>query len=184
MEPLLGEIRIFSFNKIPDGWAACNGQLLNIQQNQGLYTLLGNKFGGDGTKTFALPNLQGATTIGAGNTYAPGATGGVESVALSAATTPVHYHTVNVYDVNASKATFSTVLAAITAPTPGNLTKLYPVNGYVPPSGGYGPPPQPIELTASAVSTEGAGAAHPNMQPYLTLNICMATSGTYPVNSN
>jgi microcystin-dependent protein len=193
MEQYLGEIRTFSFQKVPVGWAACNGQILTIQQNQALFTLLGNKFGGDGKINFALPNLQGATAIAAGTytdtsgtyTYNPGNTGGQEGVTLTTGTTPAHYHGVNVYNIKAAKGVFTTVLAQVTVPTPGNSIVLYAVNSYVPPNQGLtGPPPSPIQLTASAVSTTGAALPHNNMQPYLTMNICMAITGTYPPRAN
>ena len=93
MEPFLGEIRMFGFDFAPQGWALCNGQLLPINQNQALFSLLGNMYGGNGTTTFALPNLQSRVPIhqgqGAGlSSYVVGQAGGAETVTLAAAQMP------------------------------------------------------------------------------------------------
>src|SRR5712691_11436579 len=93
-EPFLSEIRIFSFNFAPKGWAQCNGQLLPINQNQALFSLLGTTFGGDGRVNFALPNLQGKVPIHVGNGHTLGATAGEQAHTLSMNEMPTHTHTV------------------------------------------------------------------------------------------
>src|SRR6266705_3122350 len=92
-EPFLSEIRIFSFGFAPKGWALCNGQLLPINQNQALFSLLGTTFGGDGRVNFALPNLQGNVPIHVGNGHTLGEKGGEQAHTLSIAELPTHVHT-------------------------------------------------------------------------------------------
>src|SRR5262245_55172529 len=97
MEPFLGQISVFGFNFPPANWAACQGQIIPISQNTALFSLLGNRFGGNGTSTFALPNLQGTVGVGqgqlpGGQTYSVGQAGGLATVALSRAETPPHTH--------------------------------------------------------------------------------------------
>src|SRR5881227_265239 len=94
-EPFLGEIKLFSFGFAPKGWALCNGQLLPINQNQALFSLLGTTFGGDGRVNFALPNLQGETPIHVGNGHTLGERGGEQAHTLSIAELPTHVHTLN-----------------------------------------------------------------------------------------
>src|SRR5213080_4466776 len=91
-EPFLSEIRIFSFGFAPKGWAMCNGQLLPINQNQALFSLLGTTFGGDGRVNFALPNLQGNVPIGVGNGHTLGEKGGEQAHTLSMSELPTHFH--------------------------------------------------------------------------------------------
>src|SRR5579875_3735390 len=93
--PFLSEIRIFSFNFAPKGWAMCNGQLLPINQNQALFSLLGTTYGGDGRTTFALPNLQGRAAVGAGAGYTVGQTGGEYQHTLLTPEMPAHMHMLN-----------------------------------------------------------------------------------------
>src|SRR5256714_13392719 len=94
-EPFLSEIRIMSFNFAPKGWALCNGQLLPINQNQALFSLLGTTFGGDGRVNFALPNLQGRTPIHVGSGHTLGERGGEQAHTLSIAELPTHTHAAN-----------------------------------------------------------------------------------------
>src|SRR5271155_3610803 len=98
-EAFLGEIRMFGFTFVPQGWAMCNGQLLPISQNTALFSLLGTTYGGDGVSTFALPNLQSRVPIHQGqgtslSPYVPGQTGGAESVTLTLSQIPAHFHPV------------------------------------------------------------------------------------------
>src|SRR3954468_11348892 len=106
-EPFLSEIRIMSFNFAPKGWAQCNGQLLPINQNQPLFSLLGTTYGGDGRVNFALPNLQGKTPIHVGSGFTLGQTGGQQATTLSVAQLPAHIHVANATS------------AAADLPTPG-----------------------------------------------------------------
>src|SRR5437879_10779667 len=92
-EPFLSEIRIMSFGFAPKGWALCNGQLLPINQNQALFSLLGTTYGGDGRVNFGLPNLQSRTPIHTGAGHTLGEKAGTEAVTLDPTTLPAHNHT-------------------------------------------------------------------------------------------
>src|SRR5438874_11804887 len=109
-EPFLSEIRIMSFDFAPKGWALCNGQLLPINQNQALFSLLGTTFGGDGRVNFALPDNQGRTPIHVGSGFTLGERGGEQAHTLSIAETPTHTHTVNATSVTATANTPGTTL--------------------------------------------------------------------------
>ena len=160
-EPFLSEIRIISFNFAPKGWALCNGQLLPINQNQALFSLLGTTYGGDGRVNFALPNLQGRVPIHLGQGQTLGQSGGEQAHTLSLAELPAHTHgvwaTANTGDtVNPTNA----VLAAASNVyrTADSLTALSP----------------------ASVTTVGGSQPHENQQPYLTLNFCIALQGIFP----
>src|SRR5256886_10621296 len=103
-EPFLSEIRIFSFNCTPKGWALCNGQLLPINQNQALFSLLGTTYGGDGRVNFGLPNLQGRVPMHTGQGHTLGERGGTESHAVSISELPAHNHTANAISANTTVA--------------------------------------------------------------------------------
>ena len=160
-EPFLAEIRIMSFNFAPKGWALCNGQLLPINQNQALFSLLGTTYGGNGQTTFALPNLQGRTPIHFGAGHTLGETGGEQSHTISIAELPVHTHI-----VNASSATGDQNFA----------------NGNVLAAAGnrYSGPSNLTTLNASSITNVGGSQAHLNMQPFLTLNFRIALQGIFP----
>ena len=160
-EPFLAEIRIMSFNFAPKGWALCNGQFLPINQNQALFSLLGTTYGGNGQTTFALPNLQGRTPIHFGAGHTLGETGGEQSHTISIAELPVHTHIVNASSANGDQNFANgNVLAAA-----GNL---------------YSGPGNLTTLNASSISNVGGSQAHLNMQPFLTLNFCIALQGIFP----
>ncbi|OCX52688.1 hypothetical protein BEL04_14675 [Mucilaginibacter sp. PPCGB 2223] len=187
MDPFVGEIRTFSFGKIPNGWMACNGQSLQIKQYAALYALIGTYFGGDGVNTFNLPNLQGATVVADylnRTSYKLGATGGTETVALTTATTPAHAHYVivntNVPTANVQPA--ASYLSPLALHQTTAATPLVAINGYAPAATGSNPPApaNPVVLPAATIGTDGAGAAHNNMSPYLTMNVCIATLGNFP----
>jgi len=186
MEPFLGEIRAFSFPKVPNGWLACNGQTLNIQQYTALYALLGTQFGGDGRTTFNLPNLQGTVIVGSGTSAAnppgfrTGGTAGSETVALTTATTPPHMHQVNVSTAPGSAGLGNGYLTEMQVFTTTNTSPLYTVDAYIPASGNTTAPVQPLTLPADTISSVGAGAGHQNMSPYQVLNVCIATTGDFP----
>lgn len=160
----LGEIRLFSFGFIPGGWLPCDGQLLNISQNQVLYQLLGTTYGGDGKTTFALPNLQGRLEMGVGPNAALGKSGGELAHALTTAEMPQHSH----------NALGSTSPAA--AAPPGPAVALATTQG-VPL---YAPSGQPKSMSPEAVGPAGSGQPHPNMMPYLVLNFCINVRGQFP----
>jgi microcystin-dependent protein len=161
-EPFLSEIRIMSFSFPPKGWALCNGQLLPINQNQALFSLLGTTFGGDGRVNFALPNLQGRTPIHVGSGHTLGELGGEQAHTLSIGELPTHTHVMN----------GSSTPAETNAPT----TSAY--LGSV--SNAYGPASNLVSLSPASVTNVGGSQAHANMQPYLTLSFCIALQGIFP----
>jgi microcystin-dependent protein len=161
-ERFLSEIRIFSFNFAPKGWAMCNGQLLPINQNQALFSLLGTTFGGDGRVNFALPNLQGNVPIHVGQGFLLGQKGGEQAHTLSLAELTTHTHV-----LNANNAT-----GVATSPNAAVLAKA--------PAVAYGPPTQLVAMAASSVLPAGGSQAHLNMQPFLTLTFCIALQGIFP----
>jgi microcystin-dependent protein len=163
-EPFLSEVRIMSFVFAPKGWALCNGQLLPINQNQGLFSLLGTTFGGDGRVNFALPDLRGRTPIHVGSSHTLGERGGEPAHTLSIAELPTHTHV-----AQASSAVGD-------APTPTNflLAKLTGVDIYNTTAAGL------VAMKANAITNTGGSQAHLNMQPFLTLSFCIALQGIFP----
>ena len=161
-EPFLSEIRIMSFVFAPKGWALCNGQLLPINQNQALFSLLGTTFGGDGRVNFALPDLRGRVPIHVGSGHTLGEKGGEQAHTLSIAEIPTHTHVAN-----------GTTNAASTN-TPDNTTLLGIVND------AYGDPANLQAMAASEITNVGGSQAHLNMQPFLTLSFCIALQGIFP----
>lgn len=161
-EPFLSEIRIMSFGFAPRSWAQCNGQLLPINQNQALFSLLGTTFGGDGRVNFALPNLQGRTPIHVGQGHTLGEQGGEQAHTLSIAEIPTHTHVAN--------ATNTAGTAIIPA---GNLLAGSPNQLYIQPQ-------NLVALNAGTLANVGGSQAHLNMQPFLTLNFCIALQGIFP----
>lgn len=166
-EPFLGEIKIVAFNFAPRGWAFCDGQILPINQNQSLYSLLGTMYGGDGRTTFALPDLRGRSPIhvGAadgGTNRALGSKAGEETHTLTGAETPAHTHPLN---------------------GTNDLATLNTPGGNVPARGGsnfYGDIPPATAMDAAAVSSTGGGQGHENMMPFLVLNFVIALQGIFP----
>jgi len=159
-EPFLAEIRLMSFVFAPRGWALCNGQLLPINQNQGLFSLLGTRFGGDGKVNFAMPDLRGRTPIHVGSGHTLGERGGELAHTLSIAEIPQHTHV-----LNASASPGNTQSPA------GSVMARSLEQPYGPASG----------LEASPVVTNiGGSQAHLNMQPFLTLSFCIALQGIFP----
>jgi len=161
-EPFLSELRIFSFGYAPKGWALCNGQLLPINQNQALFSLLGTTFGGDGRVNFALPDLRGRVPIHVGQGHTLGEKGGEQAHTLSIAELSTHAH----------------VLQGTSAPgtvitTSGNL---FANAG----SQVYGGPQQLVAMSPLCVTNVGGSQAHLNMQPFLTLSFGIALQGIFP----
>ena len=161
-EPFLSEIRIFSFGFAPKGWATCDGQLLPINQNQALFSLLGTTFGGNGQTTFALPDLRARAPIHVGSEHTLGERGGEQAHALSISEIPTHTHVMNASSTpgNAAIPT-GTVLGS-----PLNLS--------------YRPPDALTSFAPSTVANVGGSQAHLNMQPFLTLNFSIALQGIFP----
>jgi microcystin-dependent protein len=163
-EPFLSEIRIFSFDFAPKGWAMCNGQLLPINQNQALFSLLGTTFGGDGRVNFALPDLRSRVPIHVGSSHTLGERGGEQAHTLSIAEIPQHVHVVN--------ATNTDVPANRTAIPTNNF--LGPVNNLYAASGAL------TTFNPQTVANVGGSQAHLNMQPFLTLTFGIALQGIFP----
>ena len=169
MNPYLGEIRIFAFNFAPRGYAMCNGQLLSIQSNTALFALIGTFYGGNGTTTFALPNLQSRIPIhqGQGQGLSPyniGQQGGTETVTLSARDMPQHNHMANT--VSGSPAGAS---------RPSNAYPGAATSGSV-----YSTAAPDSTFNQNFVQMQGGNQPHNNIQPYLVLNFCIATQGIFP----
>ncbi len=162
-EPFLSEIRILSFKFAPKGWAWCDGQVLPISQNQTLYSLLGTTFGGNGVDHFALPDLRSRTPIHPGSGHRLGERGGEESHALSTKEMPWHTHTLNGSSADGTEVVPSGTL----------LAKAAPANPYHAPAG-------LAAMNAGSISSVGGSEPHQNMQPFLTLNFCIALQGLYP----
>jgi microcystin-dependent protein len=179
MDPFLGQITIFACNFAPVRWAMCQGQTLSIAQNTALFSLLGVNFGGNGTTTFQLPDLQGRAPIGFGqgpglSSYEIGETGGVESAPISSGSYPSHSHTL-----------FAAASTA-TGNQPGGLIE---AEGQ---SGGrgaanlalYSASGAATNLAPTALTTAAGGSQpHNNVQPYLALNFCIALQGIFPPKS-
>lgn len=161
-EPFLSEIRIMSFIFPPKTWALCNGQLLPINQNQALFSLLGTTFGGDGVSNFALPDLRARTPIHVGNGHTLGERGGEQGHVLSIMELPEHNHMLVV-----SKFESNT-------PDPNGNLLARSKNNF------YGPPVNLTSMNPGAVSNVGGSQAHFNMQPFLTLSFCIALQGIFP----
>src|ERR1700690_2419039 len=162
-EPYLGEIRIFSFAFAPTGWAMANGQILPINQNQALFALLGTTYGGNGTSTFALPNLQGRVAVSFNNTYPQGAVGGEANHTLTTPEIPSHTHVPNANNTVGTQASPAGGFWA--KDSNQNLTYGQTANA---------------TLNAAAIGNAGGSQAHPNMMPYLTVNFCIALAGIFP----
>jgi microcystin-dependent protein len=163
-EPFLAEIAIVAFNFPPRGWASCDGQLLPINQNQALFSLLGTTFGGDGRVNFALPDLRGRTPIHVGNGFTLGQRGGEQAHTLSISELPQHTHTANA-TTNVSSTN-----------NPGTGVVLAQSTG----SSLYASATNLQAMSPAAVANTGGSQAHLNMQPFLTLSFCIALQGIFP----
>lgn len=161
-EPFLSEIRIMSFVFAPKGWALCNGQLLPINQNQGLFSLLGTTFGGDGRVNFALPDLRARTPIHVGGSHTLGERGGEQAHTLSIVELPQHAHVAN-----------ASLNAGATQDPTNNVPGV--VAGRI-----YTDPSALTSLLPETITNVGGSQAHLNMQPFLTLNFSIALQGIFP----
>ena len=165
-EPFLSEIRLMSFEFAPKGWALCNGQLLPINQNQALFSLLGTTFGGDGRVNFALPDFRGRTPIHVGSSHTLGERGGEQAHTLSTAELPTHVHTANATSVSADAGTpGGNLLGAVDVTTFGNA---------------YGAAANQSAMAPVMVANSGGGQPHLNMQPFLSISFCIALQGIFP----
>ena len=161
-EPFLSEIRIMSFGFPPKGWALCDGQLLPINQNQGLFSLLGTTYGGDGRVNFALPDLRSRVPIHMGSGHTLGERGGEQAHTLSIGEIPQHTHVLN----GSSNATNAQPI---------------PTNAYLGSAASmYADAAALTSLTPQTVTNVGGSQAHLNMQPFLVLNFSIALQGIFP----
>lgn len=162
--PYLGEIRVVSFNFPPKGWAFCNGQILSIAQNQALFSLLGTTYGGNGTQTFALPNLQGRVPIHLGNGYFQGQIGGETAVTIAALNMPAHSHQARGVSTTANEVSPSGNTWAASVDNP------YSINSNI----------GTVAMNPASVSQVGGTQPHDNLQPYLVLTYVIALQGIFP----
>jgi len=174
MDPYIGEVRIFSGMYAPDGWADCNGQLMAIQQNSVLFSVIGAVYGGDGSTTFALPNLSGRVPMhqGAGPGLRPRPLGtqvGEAAVTLLAAQMPSHTHVPQALD---NQGTSSDPTGAVWTKTPKAGRNPMDTRGFT--SG------SDVAMHPMALSAAGGSQPHNNMQPYLALRCIIALAGVYP----
>jgi microcystin-dependent protein len=167
-DPFVGEIRMFGFSFAPQGWALCNGQLLPIAQNQALFSLLGTTYGGNGTTTFALPDLRSRVPVHQGqgpglSPYAAGQAGGTETVTLAAADMPQHTHPVQ---ASSSAATSDNPAGRALARSASHI---------------YHSEPGPhAVMNANMLGEAGGSQPHDNIQPYLAVTFCIALTGIFP----
>ena len=163
MDPYLGEIRLVSFNFAPKGWAFCNGQLMAINQNTALFSLLGTYYGGNGVSTFALPDMRSRVPQHMGSNV--GQIGGAEQVTLNVNQIPTHTH----------------MLQAVNTPGVGKK----PINNLLAQSGSTYPryasdATNLTPLNPASIQPTGSNQAHSNIQPYLAMNYCIALQGIFP----
>jgi len=162
-EPFLAEIRLMSFGFPPKGWAQCNGQLLPINQNQALFSLLGTTYGGDGRVNFGLPDVRGRVPIHVGSGFVLGQRGGETAHTLLTSEVPPHTH-----QAQGSSTTADTNIPAgnlLATSTPNNL---------------YGTSSGLEAMNGGTITNAGGSQPHENEQPYLTINFCIALQGIFP----
>ncbi len=169
MDPFVAEIRIFPFNFAPKGWAFCDGQILPLSQNTALFSLLGTTYGGDGKSNFALPNMQGNAPMHPGqgpglSLHDLGEIGGSDTVTLLESEIPSHSHAWNAAN---SDGTDQSPVNELTAGGIGGIST-------------YAAPASLTALSGNALAPAGGDQPHNNLQPYLTLNFCIALQGVYP----
>jgi microcystin-dependent protein len=162
-EPFLSEIRIMSFGFPPKGWALCDGQLLPINQNQALFSLLGTTYGGNGQTNFGLPDLRSRVPIHVGNGHTLGERGGEQAHTLSISELPTHIHTLNASSATGTGPVPVTAISGVAAEQP-----------YVPADGNL------VALNPASLANVGGSQAHLNMQPFLVLNFSIALQGIFP----
>lgn len=164
-DPFIGEIKLLAYNnsdRVPRGWALCNGQLLPINQNQALFSILGTVYGGDGITSFALPDLRGRVPVHVSGTFPLGTAQGEDKHTLTINEMPMHTHQVSASNATASVSDIgSTTWAAPASPA-------------------YNPPGTLVQMSQAAMTVAGESQAHSNMQPYQTVAFCIAIQGIFP----
>lgn len=167
MEPYIGEIRLVPWKTIPSGWVSCSGQMLQIQQYQALYSLIGTCYGGDGKTTFQLPNLNGRVVMGTNQSGQVGTHAGTANVTLTQANMPLHQHA---FQVSTAAGTSNGIAGNICAAVATGQNLYGPMNA-----------PATTALNSGILETSGANAAHTNMQPYTAMSfIICVKNGIYP----
>jgi len=172
-EPFIGQIQSFGFNFAPRGWALCNGQLLPIQQNTALFSLIGTTYGGNGTTNFQLPNLQGRLPMHQGNgpgltPRVIGETAGSENQTLLISNMPMHNHPLNAATQAATtEKPAGSFLAQANDPATGNPISIYG-------------PTADTTLNATAIGAAGSSIPFSIMPPFLVINFCIALNGIFP----
>ena len=168
----LGEIRMFAMPWAPADWALCDGAEMSIQQNNALYSLLGNRFGGDGKSTFKLPDLRGRTPV-AKASQRPESWAGEEAVTLTPAAMPAHNHALAAVktDATANNSTDKVLAKALPDVTYKLEQKI------------YGTGPGSVTLNSGTISSTGGNQPHSNIQPFIVVNFCISIKGTYPPRS-
>ncbi|UJF33808.1 phage tail protein [Paenibacillus hexagrammi] len=161
----VGEIRMFSGTYAPVGWVMCNGQLLNINEYQALFALIGTTYGGDGQTTFAVPDLRGRLPIHMGNGYTLGQMAGTEKVTLVSDQMPVHTHIPNASNVTGTSASPANAFWATSSAS--NVTP-------------YSTTAPNTAMNPAAISSVGGNQSHDNMMPFLTVTFMIATEGVFP----
>ena len=169
MDPFVAEIRIFPFNFAPKGWAFCDGQILPLSQNTALFSLLGTTYGGDGKSNFALPDMQGNAPMHPGqgpglSLHDLGETGGSETVSLLESEIPSHSHALRADILDIADTNVVSPNASFALSSGGTLYQA---------AGG-------VTMSDNTIAPAGGDQPHNNMQPYLTLNFCIALQGVYP----
>lgn len=170
MDYFIGEVRLVSFTTVPKNWAICNGALLPINQNQALFSLLGTAYGGDGIRTFGLPDLRSRIPVGFGNNNPLGPGGGSEQVTLTPATLPVHAH-------GSTSGTVKTSTEALDASPNGMFVAPSAVNQFAAPPATGTLAQNTVQLT---LQPAGNGQPHENRQPYLAINYLISLAGIFP----
>ena len=165
-EPFLAEVRIVGFNFAPRGWAFCDGQILPINQNQSLYSLLGTTYGGDGRTSFALPDLRGRTPMHVGNSHREGQKSGSETKTLDAANMPQHRHNVV---VGANDRDTNRPQGSLYGKEANSRNVYHEFNSN-----------ENINMRSGMVANTGGGQSLNNMQPFLAVNFCIALQGLFP----
>ena len=167
-EPYIGEIRMMGFSFAPPGFAQCDGQLLTINQNQSLFSILGTTYGGDGETTFGLPDLRSRVPIHVGSngstSHTQGERGGEDAVSLTVAQIGAHHHALR------GGASADAAEAEDTVPGMGETNV-------------YRDPGTPVAMHPSSIANGGSGQGHPNMQPFLAINFVIALTGLFPPNN-
>jgi microcystin-dependent protein len=172
-EPFIGEIRMFGGNFAPRGWAFCNGQILSIAQYTALFSILGTTYGGNGTSTFALPNMQSRVPLHWGqgpglSLYDIGEMTGSENVTILITEMPAHTHTAGASN------------AAAAQPAPDGNVWAIPVDSTGAPGAGFNPPPPNAVLAPGAIGPTGGSQPHTNIQPLLAVTFIIALEGIFP----